>query len=430
MRYIWTAASIAAVAAATVTTAGAQTHVMRGGNSTVTMPTVTHTAPTVMQPSVTQTRGGTWSNGGVRGGGQVRQWNGQQGRWNGGRPNGGRPNGGQWTGGRPNGGQWNGGGQWSGGRWNGGQWHGSRARWGGRIDGRWSGGAYAPGGWAAYRQPYRGWALPSYWFAPSFFITDYSAYGLGAPPVGYNWTRYYDDAVLVDGRGRVYDSVGGLDWNRYEGGYAYDDAYDDGARYYADGVDDDYAPRGVDDRRYDQRRDSGVGGAVIGGVVGEVAGNVIAGRGNRLPGTIVGAGVGAVAGAAIDRAEDRGRRYDDRGAPYGYPDRGPPLPPRGYAPGPGYAPGYAPGPGYPPPHIVHNGGGYQTQVFSSGGYGYGYYGGTTTTVTVLPTTTTTTETITVYDDVQTRARTWRAPARPTKVLRRTPSKILNRNCNC
>ncbi len=422
MRYIWTAASIAAVAAATATMASAQTHVVRGGNSTVTMPTVTHIAPTVMRPSVTQTRGGTWNNGGVRGGGQVRPWSGQQGRWNGG---------------RPNGGQWNGGGQWSGGRWNGGQWNGSRARWGGRINGRWSGGAYAPGGWAAYRQPYRGWALPSYWFAPTFFITDYSAYGLGAPPVGYNWTRYYDDAVLVDGRGRVYDNVSGLDWNRYEGGLAYDDGgYDDGDRYYANGVDDDYGPRGVDGRR-----DNGVGGAVIGGVVGGVAGNVIAGRGNRLPGTIVGAGVGAVAGAAIDRAEDRaqnrGRRYDDRGAPYGYPDRGPPPPPVGYGPGPGYppGPGYGPGPGYPPPPIGHHGGGYTTQVYSAGGYGYGYgygyYGGTTTTVTVLPTTTTTTETITVYDDVRTRARTWRKPVyRPTKVLRRTPSKILNRNCNC
>ena len=96
-------------------------------------------------------------------------------------------------------------------------------RWGGSVGGRWSGGTYAPGGWNAYRRPSRGFTLPSYWFASSFYIGDYAGYGLSAPPQGYRWQRYYDDAVLIDSRGRVRDSVDGLDWDAggYGGGGGY-----------------------------------------------------------------------------------------------------------------------------------------------------------------------------------------------------------------
>lgn len=143
---------------------------------------------------------------------------------------------------------WNGGGQqgWNGGGrpdWNGngggirpGGWNGrpgGGSHWGGRINGRWSGGWNAPGGWNAYRRPSRGWRLPSYWFTPNFFISDYGLYGLAPPPYGYNWSRYYDDAVLVDGSGRVRDYVGGLDWDQYDNGYdsGYDDGYQGGSGY-------------------------------------------------------------------------------------------------------------------------------------------------------------------------------------------------------
>lgn len=95
------------------------------------------------------------------------------------------------------------------------------ARWGGAAGGHWSGGSSAPGGWNAYRRPARGHRLPDYWVGPSFYIGDYAGYGLSAPPQGYSWHRYYDDAVLIDGRGRVWDSVDGVDW---EGGYGYDPA--------------------------------------------------------------------------------------------------------------------------------------------------------------------------------------------------------------
>jgi Ni/Co efflux regulator RcnB len=97
----------------------------------------------------------------------------------------------------------------------------NRQRWGGMVGGRWQGGANAPGGWNAYHRPSRGFRLSHYWFSPSFFLNDYAGYGLSDPPLGYGWYRYYDDAVLLDSRGRVYDSVDGLDWNGGygEGGY-------------------------------------------------------------------------------------------------------------------------------------------------------------------------------------------------------------------
>ncbi|MEJ7925201.1 RcnB family protein [Sphingobium sp. AN641] len=178
-------------------------------------------------------------------------------------------------------------------------------RWGPRQNGRWHAGWRAPGGWNGYRRPVRGFVLPRYWIQPSFFIANYGSYGLPAPAYGYGWSRYYDDAVMTDRYGRVYDYRNDIHWDRYEGGYS--DDYHDGDRGY--------------------RRDDGLGGAAIGAVVGGVAGNRIAGRGNRTAGTLVGAAAGAVAGAVIDRAEgDRRHSARPRGPGasydhgYGYDD--------------------------------------------------------------------------------------------------------------
>ncbi len=82
----------------------------------------------------------------------------------------------------------------------------------GSAGGRWYGGTQAPGGWGAYRRPSRGWTLPGYWMGSGFRIPNYHSYGLMAPPAGYFWVRYYDDAVLVDGRGRVSDWSNGIAW--------------------------------------------------------------------------------------------------------------------------------------------------------------------------------------------------------------------------
>ncbi len=293
------------------------------------------------------------------------------------------------------------GGSWRGQRHGGQRRHG---RWGGRVNGRWYAGVYAPGGWTAYRQPVRGWVLPTYWYTPSFYVTDYARYGLVAPHGGYSWTRYYDDAVLVDHEGRVHDSVRGVEWDRY------DDDHDD-----RDGHDDD---RG--------HRDNGVGGAVIGGVVGGVAGNAIAGRGDKLGGTLIGAGVGAIAGAAIDRAEDRGKqRHDDRAGH----DRG-----ASYPTPYGHSAGRPPVTFAPPAEVVQQGGydrygrqrtetrghgdmrnhGETRTHHGSGPYTTVVHGpGTVTTVTVVPAVTTTTTTTEYVYAAPYRAakRVWRAKPR-------------------
>ncbi len=101
-------------------------------------------------------------------------------------------------------------------------------RWGNRIDGRWYAGSRAPGGWGAYRRMGRGRHLPNYWMGSDFRIPDYLSWGLAAPPSGFFWVRYYDDAVLVDGRGDVWDSVSGIGW---DDGYA--DSWSDSSAGYS-----------------------------------------------------------------------------------------------------------------------------------------------------------------------------------------------------
>lgn len=113
--------------------------------------------------------------------------------------------------------------------------HNGGHRWGNRIGGRWWAGVRAPGGWGAYRRPVSGFVLPSYWMNRNFYLPNYSLYGLYQPQQGHVWSRYYDDAVLFDQRGRVVDSRRGIDWASYEGGY--DDGYTDG---YAAGQDSGY----------------------------------------------------------------------------------------------------------------------------------------------------------------------------------------------
>ena len=99
---------------------------------------------------------------------------------------------------------------------------GQAQRWPTR-GGHWIAALDAPGGYGAYRRPYVGYALPRYWAQPGFAIGDWSSYGLAQPRPGYRWSRYYDDAVLIDRYGSVQDHVDGIAWNAYGEGYA--DAY-------------------------------------------------------------------------------------------------------------------------------------------------------------------------------------------------------------
>jgi Ni/Co efflux regulator RcnB len=302
----------------------------------------------------------------------------------------------------------------------------ARHNWGPKHNGRWHSGYRAPGGWNGYRPATRGYVLPSYWINPSFYIGNYARYGLAAPSSGYGWSRYYDDAVLTDSSGQIYDSVRGLDWDAYDvyegdGGSAGVDFAEGG---YGEDYGDSWGYREERPRvpaRY-KDRDGGLGGALVGGAVGAIGGAAIAGRGDRLAGALIGGGVGALAGGAIDQGDRYGRGpkikklskkerkrqgYDDYGYDrrdgYGqvddYMDRGEdysrrvnpryddrryderryerrPLPPRG--------PYRYPSQPYP-----------GQVIYGDAGYGYGYGGGVTTITIqsqpVVTTTTTTTE---------------------------------------
>lgn len=168
------------------------------------------------------------------------------------------------------------------------------------VSGRWE---HAQGGRSAYRHPNYGYMLPHYWASAPYFIPDFDLYDLPRPGAGFGWSRYYDDAVLTDQYGRVYDWRGDVDWSR-------------DPRWASEEYLDSYGDR--DNVR--PRHNDGVAGAIVGGVAGGIAGNIIAGHGNRLAGTLIGGGVGALAGQAIDksslqRRDDRDRDYrrrDDR----------------------------------------------------------------------------------------------------------------------
>jgi hypothetical protein len=60
--------------------------------------------------------------------------------------------------------------------------------------------------------------------SPRFFVGDWYSYGFAAPGYGQHWMRYYDDALLIDDRGYVYDMVPGVNW----GDDRFDDDDDDG----------------------------------------------------------------------------------------------------------------------------------------------------------------------------------------------------------
>lgn len=263
-------------------------------------------------------------------------------------------------------------------------------RWGGRVGGRWWAGGQAPGGWSAYRRPVRGTALPPYWVSPRWSIADWSGYGLPRPPYGYTWTRYYDDAVLIDRRGSVHDTIGGVDWDQFD---------PDGVDYAYRGEAPVYDGHAYPDRPgapypYPPRRDDGAGGAALGAIVGGVAGAAIAGPGEALGGALIGGGVGALTGYAIDRNEDR-RPVPPPASAVRYPPavatRAAPPPPPPYR-APGAIVTAAPG-----TTVVTSSTAAATPGYYSNGY---YYPGTSvTTVTVQPQATVTTTTTTTTSEV-------------------------------
>lgn len=69
-----------------------------------------------------------------------------------------------------------------------------------------------------------GGKMPRPYLDPMYAVSDWQGWGLSQPGPGMHWLRYYNDAVLVDSRGRVVDTRYDFDWNHprgYAGGPAY-----------------------------------------------------------------------------------------------------------------------------------------------------------------------------------------------------------------
>lgn len=71
-----------------------------------------------------------------------------------------------------------------------------------------------------YARLERGYAMPRFWMDPTYRVADWQFYGLSRPRYDGRWIRYYDEAVLVDGSGRVLDTVD-LDWDHPMAGETY-----------------------------------------------------------------------------------------------------------------------------------------------------------------------------------------------------------------
>lgn len=96
-----------------------------------------------------------------------------------------------------------------------------------------------------YHRIDRGYIVPHFWWGPQFHIRNWGTYGFAQPMHDRRWVRYYDDALLIDRSGRVHDGRWGMDWDRYEDSWAYDDQ---GVPYYED-EDEPYA--GDEDYEWD-----------------------------------------------------------------------------------------------------------------------------------------------------------------------------------
>jgi Ni/Co efflux regulator RcnB len=98
-----------------------------------------------------------------------------------------------------------------------------------------------------YRRFDRGLTVPQYWWGPRFHVMNWGAYGLPQPIHGGRWVRYYDDALMIDGHGRIHDGRWDMDWDRYDDQWDYDDRgipiYGGDGGYYPDDRDYEWAER-------------------------------------------------------------------------------------------------------------------------------------------------------------------------------------------
>src|SRR5690349_19309826 len=68
-----------------------------------------------------------------------------------------------------------------------------------------------------------GFAFGGFFSQPQFHVQNWQLYGFIDPGPSRRWIRYYDDAFLIDGGGRVYDQRRGVPWDRYGERWGRDD---------------------------------------------------------------------------------------------------------------------------------------------------------------------------------------------------------------
>ena len=67
----------------------------------------------------------------------------------------------------------------------------------------------------AHHRLQHGFVVHTFLMGPQFHVANWRLYGFPQPPRDHRWIRYYDDAYLVDGHGRVREGRHGLDWDQY-----------------------------------------------------------------------------------------------------------------------------------------------------------------------------------------------------------------------
>jgi hypothetical protein len=128
-----------------------------------------------------------------------------------------------------------------------GGWRGGQRHWqghSGRDQGNWGQWRGQSRDWGSWRgghgkanfHPRRGFFMPRVFVSPTFFVPNWWSYGLAEPAYGRRWVRYYDDAVLIDERGYIYDTAPGVDWDGDEPDYDHHGWYDDDEASWGSGV--------------------------------------------------------------------------------------------------------------------------------------------------------------------------------------------------
>lgn len=100
----------------------------------------------------------------------------------------------------------------------------------------------SPGRMNGFQRFGRGHIVPPQFRSRQFIVNDWRMFGFPQPMPGGHWIRYHDDALLIDGDGRVMDGRYGWDWDRRGDLMAYDDD-----RYDEDDDRDDYGRDDWDD---------------------------------------------------------------------------------------------------------------------------------------------------------------------------------------